>query len=91
VANAKVFRKDKLTNVEAEFMASQVPGQFKITMMSAAMGGMVWRPEVSMGAYPTPVELIQDLVALQIEEIDDLVARHPPGPARLARLQPGLR
>jgi hypothetical protein len=52
VANAKVFRKDKLTNVEAEFMASQVPGQFKITMMGAAMGGMVWRPEVSMGAHP---------------------------------------
>jgi 5-methyltetrahydropteroyltriglutamate--homocysteine methyltransferase len=39
------------------------------------MGGMVWRPEISMGAYPSPVELIQDLVALQIEEIGDLVAR----------------
>ena len=70
----------------------QVPGQFKITMMSAAMGGMVWRPDVSAAAYPTPAELVQDLVALQIEEIGDLVdARHPPGPARLAVLQPGLR
>jgi methionine synthase II (cobalamin-independent) len=68
-------RRDKLTNVEAEYLASQVPGQFKITMMSAAMGGMVWHPAVSTGAYPSPAELIQDLVALQIEEIGDLVAR----------------
>jgi 5-methyltetrahydropteroyltriglutamate--homocysteine methyltransferase len=75
VASAKVFRKDKLTNVEAEYLASQVPGQFKITMMSAAMGAMVWRPDVSAAVYPTPVELIQDLVALQIEEIGDLAAR----------------
>lgn len=74
-AAAKVFRKDKLTNVEAEYLASQVPGQFKITMMSAAMGGMVWRPGISTAAYPSPAELIQDLVALQIEEIGDLVAR----------------
>jgi methionine synthase II (cobalamin-independent) len=74
-ASARVFRKDKLTNVEAEYLATQVPGQFKITMMSAAMGGMVWHPAVSTGAYPSPVELIQDLVALQIEEIGDLVAR----------------
>jgi 5-methyltetrahydropteroyltriglutamate--homocysteine methyltransferase len=74
-ASAKVFRKNKLTNVEAEYLAGQVPGQFKITMMSAAMGAMVWYPPVSAAVYPTPVELIGDLVALQIEEIGDLVAR----------------
>ena len=53
-ATAKVYRKNRLTDVEAEYMARQVPGQFKITMMSAAMGGMVWRPEVSAEAYPRP-------------------------------------
>ena len=74
-ATAKVYRKTPLTNVEAEFMARQVPGQFKITMMSAAMGGMVWRPGVSSAAYPSPADLVQDLVALQIEEIGDLVER----------------
>ena len=73
-ATAKVFRKTKLTNVEAEFMAARVPGQFKITMMSAAMGGMVWRPDVSVAAYPSPADLVQDLVALQVEEIGDLVS-----------------
>jgi 5-methyltetrahydropteroyltriglutamate--homocysteine methyltransferase len=54
-------------------MARQVPGQFKITMMSAAMGRMVWRPGVSAAAYPSPAELVSDLIALQIEEIEDLI------------------
>lgn len=73
-AIATVFRKAKLTNVEAEFMARHVPGQFKITMMSAAMGGMVWRPDVSAAAYPSPADLVADLVALQVQEIGDLVS-----------------
>jgi 5-methyltetrahydropteroyltriglutamate--homocysteine methyltransferase len=73
-ATAKVFQKDHLTAVEAAFMASRVPGQFKITMMSAAMSAMTWRPEVSAGAYPDPAELVRDLVALQVAEIGELVA-----------------
>jgi 5-methyltetrahydropteroyltriglutamate--homocysteine methyltransferase len=72
-AAAPVFRKNRLTTVEAEFMAAQVPGQFKITMMSAAMGGMVWHPAVSAATYPSPADLVRDLVALQIEEIEDLI------------------
>ena len=71
-ASSKVFQKDHLTAVEAAFMASRVPGQFKITMMSAAMGGMTWREEVSAGAYPDPEELVADLVALQVAEIAEL-------------------
>jgi 5-methyltetrahydropteroyltriglutamate--homocysteine methyltransferase len=74
-ATSKVYRKNRLTNVEAEFMARHVPGQFKITMMSAAMGGMTWRPELSAAAYPSPADLVSDLVALQVEEIGDLIER----------------
>jgi 5-methyltetrahydropteroyltriglutamate--homocysteine methyltransferase len=74
VATAKVFRKDHLTAVEAAYMATQVPGQFKVTMMSAAMGGMTWRPQVSADAYPDPADLVRDLVALQVEEISELAA-----------------
>ena len=73
-ASAKVFQKDHLTAVEAAYMASQVPGAFKITMMSAAMGGMTWRPEVSAEAYPDPNELVNDLVGLQVAEVSELVA-----------------
>jgi 5-methyltetrahydropteroyltriglutamate--homocysteine methyltransferase len=74
VASSKVFQKDHLTAVEARYMASQVPGAFKVTMMSAAMGGMTWRPEVSEGAYPDPDDLVNDLIALQIAEVSELAA-----------------
>jgi methionine synthase II (cobalamin-independent) len=74
VASSKVFQKDHLTAVEARYMASQVPGAFKVTMMSAAMGGMTWRPEVSADAYPDPDELVNDLIALQVAEVSELAS-----------------
>jgi 5-methyltetrahydropteroyltriglutamate--homocysteine methyltransferase len=73
VVSEKVYQKQKLTGVEAAFMAAEAPGTFKITLMSAAMGGMVWRPEISEAAYPTPAELTDDLVKLQVEEISGLI------------------
>ena len=73
-ASAKVYQKDHLTAVEAAYMASQVPGAFKITMMSAAMGGMTWRPEVSAGAYPDPNDLVNDLIGLQVAEVSELAS-----------------
>jgi 5-methyltetrahydropteroyltriglutamate--homocysteine methyltransferase len=73
-ASAKVFQKDHLTAVEAAYLAAQVPGQFKITMMSAAMGGMTWLAGVSDTAYPDPAELVNDLVGLQIAEVAELAA-----------------
>jgi 5-methyltetrahydropteroyltriglutamate--homocysteine methyltransferase len=73
-ATAKVFQKDHLTAVEAAYMAARVPGQFKVTMMSAAMGGMTWQLGVSDTAYPDPAELINDLVALQVAEVTELAA-----------------
>jgi len=73
-ASARVFQKDHLTAVEAAYMASQVPGAFKITMMSAAMGGMTWRPEVSAEAYPDPNDLVNDLIALQVAEVSELAS-----------------
>ena len=73
VASEKVYQKQRLTAVEAQYMSKAVPGQFKITLMSAAMGGMVWRPEISDAAYPTPAELTDDLVKLQVDEIAGLI------------------
>jgi 5-methyltetrahydropteroyltriglutamate--homocysteine methyltransferase len=73
-ATSKVFQKDHLTAVEARYMASQVPGAFKITMMSAAMGAMTWRPDVSAAAYPDPAELVSDLVTLQVAEVAELAS-----------------
>jgi 5-methyltetrahydropteroyltriglutamate--homocysteine methyltransferase len=72
-ASEKVTRKAAHTSVEARFLAEHAPGQFKITMMSASMGGMIWQPGISDAAYPTPGDLVHDLVALQIEEIEGLI------------------
>lgn len=74
-ASVKVSRKQELTGVEAAFMTRHAPGAFKITMISASMGGMIWHPRISAAVYPTPAELIEDLAALQIEEIESLVAQ----------------
>ena len=35
------------TSVEAAFLARHAPGAFKITMISASKGGMIWRQEIS--------------------------------------------
>jgi 5-methyltetrahydropteroyltriglutamate--homocysteine methyltransferase len=74
-AAAKVSRKQDLTGVEAAFMAAHAPGAFKITMVSASMGAMIWHPRVSAAAYPTPASLIEDLVPLQLEEIEGLIGQ----------------
>jgi len=76
VAVAAVSRKQDLTGTEASFMARHSPGTFKITMISASMGGMIWDPQRSSAVYPAPNDLIRDLVALQIEEIGSLVRQH---------------
>ena len=55
-------------------MAEHAPGTFKITMISASMGGMIWNRERSSAVYPAPNDLIDDLAALQIDEIGGLAA-----------------
>jgi 5-methyltetrahydropteroyltriglutamate--homocysteine methyltransferase len=70
-----VTRKASHTSVEAAFLARHAPGVFKITMMSASMGGMSWRPGLSDAAYPEPGDLVRDLVALQIQEIEELIGQ----------------
>jgi 5-methyltetrahydropteroyltriglutamate--homocysteine methyltransferase len=62
-----------LTGIEAAFLAEHAPGRYKITMMSASMGGLLWRPGVSEAAYPSPVELLGDLVDVQAREIEGLL------------------
>jgi 5-methyltetrahydropteroyltriglutamate--homocysteine methyltransferase len=72
-ASAKLTQKAHHTSAEAAFLARHAPGRYKITMMSSAMGAILWRPDVSTDAYPTPMELLADLVALQIKEIEGLI------------------
>jgi 5-methyltetrahydropteroyltriglutamate--homocysteine methyltransferase len=73
VATGKLFQKKSLTSTEAAFLAAHAPGQYKITMMAASMGGSLWQPGLSDHVYPTPQELMADVVQLQIEEIEGLL------------------
>ncbi len=72
-ANARVTQKAHHTSAEAAFLAQHAPGPFKITMISSSMGGLMWNPELSAAVYPTPADLVRDLVALQVEEIEGLI------------------
>jgi 5-methyltetrahydropteroyltriglutamate--homocysteine methyltransferase len=69
----RVSRKGDLSGIEARFMAAHAPGTFKITMISASMGAMIWDPRLSAQAYPRLADLIEDLTELQIEEIEGLI------------------
>ena len=42
-ATRKVSRTGNRTSTEASFLAEHAPGQFKITMISSSMGGLLWR------------------------------------------------
>jgi 5-methyltetrahydropteroyltriglutamate--homocysteine methyltransferase len=72
-ANAPVFQRMRHTSIEAAFLARHAPGQFKITMISASMGALLWDPKLSSAVYPAPDDLVRDLVALQIAEIQALI------------------
>jgi len=85
-ARERLSRRVRLTATEAAFLLDHAAGQFKITMMSASMGTMLWAPGISDAAYPTPADLITDLAALQAEELGELVG----GPDRHRRVNPGL-
>jgi 5-methyltetrahydropteroyltriglutamate--homocysteine methyltransferase len=74
-ANAKLYQKANHTSVEADFLLRHAPGQFKITMMSSSMGPLLWNPDLSAEVYPTPPEMVADLVALQVKEIQGLIDR----------------
>jgi 5-methyltetrahydropteroyltriglutamate--homocysteine methyltransferase len=76
IVNARVSRKQDLTGTEAAFMAVRAPGPYKITMISAAMAGMIWDPVQSAAAYPTVRDLMEHLAEIQIEEIGSLAENH---------------
>jgi len=74
-ANAVVTQRAHHTAAEAAFLARHAPGPFKITMISSSMGRLMWDPELSSSVYPTPADLVHDLAALQVKEIEGLIDR----------------
>jgi 5-methyltetrahydropteroyltriglutamate--homocysteine methyltransferase len=71
----KLRRRHALAEVEAEFMLANAPGQFKITMPSPTMTVALFRPGLTDRVYPTPADMLRDVVDLQVDEIGGLVGR----------------
>lgn len=65
----------RLPETEAEFLAAHADGPFKITMPSPNMMATLWMAGHSDRAYPTPDDMLADVVALQIAEIGALAQR----------------
>ena len=80
---------DNRTLAEAGFLRAHAPGPFKVTMISASMGTTVWHPQVSKAAYPTPADLIADLVDLQVAETASSSTRAPAGSSSIPSATPG--
>jgi 5-methyltetrahydropteroyltriglutamate--homocysteine methyltransferase len=73
IATGKLGQKVRLTGIEADFMARHSRGVYKVTMMSASMGSLLWRPGFSDSVYPRPGDMMRDLVEVQLSEIRGLL------------------
>ncbi|MBO0686811.1 MAG: methionine synthase, partial [Candidatus Dormibacteraeota bacterium] len=73
VVTGKLSLRVPRTSTEAAFLAKHAPGAFKITMMSASMGALLWRPGMSETAYPTQDQMMRDLIEVQAQEIEGLL------------------
>jgi 5-methyltetrahydropteroyltriglutamate--homocysteine methyltransferase len=73
VVSDRVYLKEALTAVEAGFLAKHTPGQFKVTMMSASMGSILWSPGLTDRAYASLDDMLQGVVGVQIAEIEGLL------------------
>jgi 5-methyltetrahydropteroyltriglutamate--homocysteine methyltransferase len=68
----KLSRRLPLTETEAAFLLAHADGRFKITMPSPTMTSTLWLAGHSEKAYPAVADMLADVVALQIAEIDAL-------------------
>ncbi|HEY7293727.1 MAG TPA: hypothetical protein VH916_01755 [Dehalococcoidia bacterium] len=74
VAGGRLHRLYRLTAVEVAYLRQHAPGPFKVTLPSpvAAMNAL-YRPGASDEAYPSPEDLLDDLVPIIREEMRALV------------------
>jgi 5-methyltetrahydropteroyltriglutamate--homocysteine methyltransferase len=68
----------RITGDETPFLGSHAAatfgGPFKITMPSPSLFMRLWSAEESKAAYPTRDELLDDLIAIYLAEVDALLA-----------------
>src|SRR5919204_108361 len=74
VVGAKLRQIRRLTAHESGFLRQHAPGPFKITIpgaMSRALGG--YKPGVTDKFYPTPADLVRDIVDILRREVKALI------------------
>ncbi|MDB5682859.1 MAG: hypothetical protein JWM75_557 [Sphingomonas bacterium] len=74
VVTGKIGLTRRFATEEAAFLKANADGAFKITMPSPTMFNRLYDPERSAATYPSLDELMEDLVALYLDEIDALHA-----------------
>ena len=69
----------RLARDECAFLRERAPGPFKITLPSAATGGLYWfRPGLTDAVYPTRRDLVDALAGLLAREVGLLVQEGAP-------------
>jgi len=75
IAVEKLQQTKRLTVHESSFLRKQSPGDIKITLPSAnQFPAITWKKGVSEAAYPTPSDLLWDIVPMLASEVEALVS-----------------
>jgi 5-methyltetrahydropteroyltriglutamate--homocysteine methyltransferase len=75
VVGAKLRQIRRLTAHESGFLQQHAPGPFKITIPGALSRAPGWyKPGLTDRFYPTPADLVQDIVAILRREVQALMA-----------------
>ncbi|MFK0287455.1 cobalamin-independent methionine synthase II family protein [Streptomyces sp. NPDC090499] len=70
---APLYRRTPLSLTEAQWLAGNSPGPYKITMASPTMVAGFWRPGVSSAVYPTREDAVAALAGIYRQDIADLL------------------
>ena len=74
VVGAKLRQIRRLTAHESGFLKEHAPGPFKITLPGAMTRALAWyKPGLTDRFYPTPAELVQELVGILHREVQALL------------------
>ena len=79
VVGAKLRQIRRLTAHESGFLKQHAPGPFKITIPGALSRALGWyKPGLTDKFYPTPADLVQDIVDILRREVQALIAEGVP-------------
>src|SRR5262249_10093622 len=79
IAGAKLRQTRRVTGHETTFLKARSPGPFKMTLPSASLFALAsYRKGITDRVYPTPADLLADLVPIVRGEIEALIGEGVP-------------